>query len=456
MEFLCSKKQVVKSLLQIPKDIYQVCSKLHEHSFQAYIVGGAIRDALMKKEPKDWDVTTDATPEQVKAIFPKTIPTGEKFGTIIVKSGNTFVDVTTMREDANYSDRRRPDSVKFTSNLFLDLQRRDFTINAIAYDPIKNQIIDIFQGTKDLKRKIIRTVGNSRDRFNEDALRMLRLVRFTATLNFKPHRSAVKAINPELIKNVANERIQDELNKLLVAENIIPALKLLYNSGLLARIIPELTAGAGIKQGKNHQFDVLEHSFWTAQYVKPLLHLRLAALLHDVGKPITISHDETGIHFYKHEQVGAELSKKILKRLAYSRAIQEQVTLLVQEHMFQIHPHSTDKAIRRFIAKVGPEQAYDLIELRKADVMAMKHDPKSTWEYYQSMLARLDSIIMESHAFTVKELAITGSDLIRECQLKPGPLIGQILNQLLDQVLDEPKLNNYETLIAIAKKLVTD
>lgn len=227
MEFLCSKKQVVKSLLQIPKDIYQVCSKLHEHSFQAYIVGGAIRDALMKKEPKDWDVTTDATPEQVKAIFPKSIPTGEKFGTIIVKSGNTFVDVTTMREDANYSDRRRPDSVKFTSNLFLDLQRRDFTINAIAYDPIKNQIIDIFQGTKDLKRKIIRTVGNSRDRFNEDALRMLRLVRFTATLNFKPHRSAVKAINPELIKNVANERIQDELNKLLVAENIIPALKLL-------------------------------------------------------------------------------------------------------------------------------------------------------------------------------------------------------------------------------------
>lgn len=439
-------------MLTIPNDVLHICTILNKHDYDAYVVGGAVRDVLLNLNPEDWDITTNALPEEIQRIFPHTIPTGQKYGTISVKQGQTIVEVTTMREDANYSDGRRPDFVKFTSELVLDLQRRDFTVNAMAYNPLNNQLIDTFNGMKDLKKRILRTVGSSEQRFREDALRMLRLARFSATLGFKPHPTAVQALEPSLLQNVANERIQSELSKLLVGKNTVPALKLLYSSGMLDVIMPELAETAHISQGNRHRWDVLHHSFMTTQNIKPVLHLRLAALLHDIGKAATLSVDDQGLHFYQHELVGAEITKKILRRLRYSLALQDKVALLVKEHMFQIHPHSTDKAIRRFIARVGIDNIYDLIELRKADILAMRHNPKHTLEYYQAMLHRIDTLLAEKHVFTTKDLAITGSDLIKELNLSPGPIIGEILNHLLEVVLDNPDQNSPKALMQIAKE----
>ena len=235
---------------------------------------------------------------------------------------NKFVDVTTMRQDAHYSDARHPDHVEFTTDLNTDLGRRDFTVNAIAYDPLTRTFHDPYQGLRDLRRKILRTVGDPKARFGEDALRMLRLIRFSAVLAFKPDKQTMQGIQPHLMARIARERIKEELSKLLLADAIVQPLQLLYTSGLMEQIIPELAQAAGVDQGSYHPWDVLGHSIMTCQAIKPELHLRLAALLHDVGKPQTISEDQKGIHFYGHDQLGAELAKEILKRLTYSKHIQ--------------------------------------------------------------------------------------------------------------------------------------
>jgi poly(A) polymerase/tRNA nucleotidyltransferase (CCA-adding enzyme) len=435
-----------------PEPILAICRTLSGHGFQAYVVGGAVRDSLLGKPPTDWDVTTDATPEQVQQIFPKTLATGAKYGTITVRVDSQFVDVTTMRKDARYSDARHPDSVEFTTDLTTDLGRRDFTVNAIAYDPLTQTFCDPYHGLKDLRRRLLRTVGDPRSRFSEDALRMLRLIRFSATLEFKPERRTLDGIQPHLIARIAGERLKEEFNRLLLANNIVQPLQLLYTSGLLKYIIPELAAAAGVDQGSNHPWDVLGHSIISCQAVKPELHLRLAALLHDVAKPQTISEDQKGMHFYGHDQLGAAMAKEILRRLTYSKRIQAKVRLLVKHHMFQIHPYSSDRAIRRLIHRVGKENIYDLIELRKADVLGMNHNPKHVWAYYQAMIERVDQIIDADNAFALKDLAVTGTDLIEELNLQPGPLIGRILSHLLDKVLDEPELNNRRQLLAIAKE----
>lgn len=438
----------------IPASVLAVCRVLSGRGYQAYVVGGAIRDALLGKEAKDWDITTDATPDQVRQLFTKTLATGEKYGTITVIVDNHSVEVTTMRKDSLYSDARHPDHVEFTTDLTADLGRRDFTVNAIAYDPLSQTFYDPYHGLKDLRRKILRTVGDPKARFSEDALRMLRLIRFSATLGFRPEKNTLKGIQPQLIARIAKERIKEELSKLLLAESIAQPLQLLYTSGLLEQIIPELALTAGVKQGNYHPWDVLGHSITACQAIKPELHLRLAALLHDVGKPQTMSEDAKGIHFYGHDQIGAELAEAILQRLTYSKRIQNKVALLIRHHMFQIHPHSSDKAIRRLIHRVGKENIHDLIELRKADVLGMRHNPRQVWEYFQALTERVLQIIESDHAFTLADLAVSGTDLIEELSLKPGPLIGKILAGLLDKVLDEPELNTRPQLLALAKAFI--
>ncbi|HHX01158.1 MAG TPA: CCA tRNA nucleotidyltransferase [Firmicutes bacterium] len=440
--------------LKIPEPVLIICRVLSDHGYQAYIVGGAIRDALLGKTPADWDVTTDAMPDQVQQIFQKTLATGAKYGTITVVMENKFVDVTTMRQDAHYSDARHPDHVEFTTDLNTDLGRRDFTVNAIAYDPLTRTFHDPYQGLRDLRRKILRTVGDPKARFGEDALRMLRLIRFSAVLAFKPDKQTMQGIQPHLMARIARERIKEELSKLLLADAIVQPLQLLYTSGLMEQIIPELAQAAGVDQGSYHPWDVLGHSIMTCQAIKPELHLRLAALLHDVGKPQTISEDQKGIHFYGHDQLGAELAKEILKRLTYSKHIQTKVSLLIRHHMFQIHPHASDKAIRRLIHRVGVANIHDLIELRKADVLGMKHNPKHVLDYHQAMIERVNQIIEAENAFSLADLAISGTDLIRELNLQPGPIIGQILTALLDRVLDEPQLNNRSQLLSTANELI--
>lgn len=440
-----------KIKISIPQHVLKICQILNKHSFQVYLVGGAIRDLLLSKQPTDWDLTTDALPQQVQEIFPKTILTGERFGTVTVVIDQSQIEVTTMRLDANYSDGRRPDYVQFSSDILVDLHRRDFTINAIAYDPLSNKLIDPHQGRKDLSRKIIRTVGDPKQRFEEDALRMLRLIRFAASLDFRPHQRAIKALNPNLMSRVARERIQLELSKILLAKEIVQPLQLLASSGLLAKIIPELAEGAQVFQGNRHRWDVLGHSIMTAQAIKPELTLRLAALLHDIGKPQTVTQDQAGIHFHRHDIIGAKLVKTILRRLTYPKEIQNKVSLLVQHHMFEIHPHSSDKSIRRLITRVGRENIYDLLELRKADALAMKHDSRQIWDYYQAMTQRVSQIFAEFNAFSLRDLAITGTDLIQALDLSPGPLIGQILNHLFQLVVDQPQVNTFDFLIREAQ-----
>lgn len=440
--------------LSIPEPVLMICRVLATHGYQAYVVGGAVRDALLGKEPTDWDVTTDATPDHVRQLFAKTLSTGAKYGTITVIAANQAVEVTTMRKDAHYSDARHPDHVEYTTDLTADLSRRDFTVNAIAYDPLTQVFYDPYQGRKDLRRKTLRTVGDPQARFSEDALRMLRLIRFSATLGFKPDKNTLRGIQPCLIARIAKERIRDELNKLLVAESIVQPLQLLYTSGLLQQIIPELAQTAGVQQGSYHPWDVLGHSIMACQAIKPELHLRLAALLHDVGKPQTISEDLHGIHFYGHDQIGAELAQAILQRLTYSKHMQVKVCHLIRYHMFQIHPHSSDKAIRRLIHCVGVDNIFDLIELRKADVLGMRHNPRQVRDYYEALIERVDAIIKADNAFTLSDLAISGTDLIEELHLRPGPIIGRTLNALLDLVLDQPDLNTRPQLLALAKEFI--
>lgn len=440
-----------KPQIIVPQPVVQICQRLNTNGYQAYIVGGAIRDCYMYKTPTDWDLTTDATPDIVQKLFTNTITTGERYGTITVKFKKLLCEVTTMRLDAEYTDGRRPDSVRFSTDLVQDLQRRDFTVNAIAYDPLSQDYIDPFQGRKDIKLRTLRAVGDAKQRFKEDALRMLRLVRFSATLGFRPDRKAIAAINPEQIINVAQERIQDELSKLLVAPQVTKALELLHRSGLLAKIIPELDQAAHVTQGSRHHLDVLGHSFLATNYIKPELPLRLAALLHDISKPVTKQVDNNGYHFHNHDQLGANMAEVILNRLKYSKQIQRKVSQLIKHHMFQVHPHSTDKALRRFIVDVGLENVYDLIELRKADAMAMRHQPRQVWNWYQQMNQRMDEVIASMSAFSLRDLQISGTDIIVNFNLKPGPQIGIILEHLLQFVLDNPEHNTYEALLEQAK-----
>lgn len=444
-----------KPSIIIPEPVQIICAKLNQHGYQSYVVGGAVRDALLRKPPTDWDVATDAHPENVQQLFSKTIPTGAKYGTVTVVIDDALIEVTTMRRDANYSDARRPDYVIYTDNINEDLARRDFTVNAIAYNPSTQQFIDPFGGMKDLYRRILRTVGDPQARFREDALRMLRLIRFIAVLDFQPDRQTVAGIQPELITYVAEERIKDELSKLLVASSIAKSLELMYTSGLMTQILPELARTAGVKQGAYHYWDVLGHSIMTAQAIQPQLHLRLAALLHDIGKPLTFSEDENGIHFYGHELIGAEIAQNILQRLTFSKQLQNQVSLLIKYHMYQVHPHSTDKAIRRLIHAVGKENIFDLIELRKADILGMRHNPRQVWEYYQNMISRIDALLKAADVFTLSDLALTGHDLIRELGLQPSPTIGTVLNYLLELVLDNPELNTKPQLLALAQEYIS-
>lgn len=440
--------------ISVPEAVRQICFQLKEHGYQAYIVGGAVRDALLQLSPTDWDITTDALPDRVRQIFTRNIPSGQRFGTITVIYNELLVDVTTMRQDACYSNQRHPDYVEFCADIDQDLGRRDFTINAIAYNPLTNQFIDPFGGITDLRQSRIRTVGDAKARFYEDALRMLRLIRFSAVLNFKPAKQTIAAIQPELIIQIASERIKDELSKLLSADKIAKPLQLMYDSGIMEQILPELASTANISQGAYHRWDVLGHLIMTAQAVKPDLNLRLAALFHDIGKSETRIRDEFGIHFYGHDQIGATLTHSILNRLTYSKNTQDKVSLLVKHHMFQIHPNSTDKAIRKLIAKVGTNNIHDLLELRKADILAMKYNPRQTLNYYRLMKRRIDEILAAEHAFTRKDLAVSGSDLINELSLDPSPQIGQILQYLLDKVIEQPEVNNYTDLIARARAYI--
>ena len=446
-----------KIFTDIPAQVKEIARILNMEGFQCFLVGGSVRDSIMGFTPKEYDIATDAKPEDVQRIFKYTIPTGIKHGTVLVILDDMHVEITTFRSDGNYSDGRHPDRVEYTASIEDDLPRRDLTINAMAYNVLDGALIDMFDGMKDIKNKIIRSVGNPYERFTEDGLRIMRAIRFATKLNFNIEKETFDAIcrSTGMLASIAYERIREEFNGILISDNPFRGIELLRKTGILALIMPELMQGFGVSQNKFHKYDVYYHILHTIQAVEPLeteeltLLVRLAALFHDIAKPMVqkkVSKQEEPV-YYNHEVVGANVAKKIMKRLKYSNAEIDFVALLVRQHMFYYQDEWTDGAVRRFMKAVGVENIKPLLKLREADRLGSGNRKDKESKAIPKLLARIDKIIKEENAITVKDLKINGNDLMKEFNLKPGPIIGKILNYLLDLILDEPNLNDKEKLI---------
>jgi len=430
---------------------------------QVYLVGGAVRDMLRKTKNHDWDLATDAQPAEVSSIFAsvkgyaKVIPTGIKHGTVTVLYRGHNMEITTFRTETGYSDGRRPDAVNYAATIEEDLSRRDFTMNAIALRLPCSTIIDPFGGVKDIKAKIIRCVGDARARFAEDGLRPLRAVRFAAQLAFRLDPDTLGAISGALAVSakVSPERVRDELNKILASPAPSTAFLLMEKTGLLRLFLGELAACRGVEQKGFHSFDVLDHCLLALDYAAKNeypLELRLAALLHDIGKPAARKTGENGIFtFYRHEEISAAQSREILQRLRYPNAVIDAVCHLVKEHMFHYTEDWNDGAVRRFIARVGENNLQSLYRLRRADAYAMA--ARENYPAFLVQLAqRVEEVLAKSNVLSLKDLAVSGTDLMG-IGIKPGKAMGAILSQLLETVLNDPQENTREKLLLIAGKI---
>jgi len=434
--------------------------KIEKAGFEAYIVGGSVRDLLMKREVRDWDITTNAKPRDILEIFTESFYEND-FGTVGVKikeKGITknIVEITTYRTESQYSDKRHPDKIKFAKTIEEDLSRRDFTMNALAARVKKNsfEVVDLFNGQNDIKNKIIRAVGDAESRFSEDALRMMRAVRFQAELGFSIEEKTLEAIkkNAQLIKLVALERIKDELTRIIISENPAGGIDAMQKTGLLSYIMPELEKGIGVAQNRHHIHTIYKHSLLALKYCPSKnVSVRLAALLHDIAKPQTKRGEGTYATFYNHDHVGACVAEKILSRLRFSKEIIEKVKLLVDNHMFYYNPDEVgESSVRKLIKKVGLENIKDLIELRIADRLG-SGTPKAKPYKLRHLEYMIDRV---SHdAVSVKMLKINGNDLIKKIKIKPGPKIGAILDVLLAEVIENPEKNEKKHLLALAEEL---
>ncbi len=437
-------------MFNLPKGVEYIVNILHSNGHKAYIVGGAVRDLLLNKPIYDWDIATDAKPNQVISYFEKVIPTGIKYGTVMVKLEDGDYEVTTFRNDEKYSDGRHPDKVSFTKDIFEDLARRDFTINAIAYDPIHKNLIDPFFGRRDIEKKVVRAVGDPINRFREDGLRSLRACRFAAKLEFFIEPKTLSAISKTIsvFKKVAHERIRDEILKILSAEKPSIAFEYMRKSGLLKIIIPELYACIKVRQPKKyHAHDVYWHSIYACDAApKELPLLRLAALLHDISKPKC----KIGSTFYGHDTIGADTSEKIMKRLKFGSNDIKEVKNLVKNHMFNYSSDWTDSAVRRFIKRVGKENIEDLFLLRIADMKAMGREVDI--DYLREFKDRIENILRQEDALNLSDLKIDGKVIMKHFDIPQGPQVGKILNYLLDCVIENPKFNTKQKLLELAEK----
>jgi len=444
---------------KLPKEIVDILNKLKKDGFEAYAVGGCIRDLLLGKEPKDWDITTIAKPKQIQKIFPDSFYKN-KFGTVTVKTKSNKrtlkeIEITTFRTEQSYTDKRHPDKICFTLDLKNDLSRRDFTINALVMDKHK-EVIDLFNGKKDLRNKIIKAVGEPKKRFSEDALRMLRAIRLAIELNFKIEKETFKAIkeNAHLLQMIAKERIRDEFIKMIMSENPEKAIKLLEESDLLEYIIPELKKGIGVSQNKHHIYTIYQHSVLSLKFAaerKYNLEVRLAALLHDIAKPQVKRGEGENSTFYNHDFIGAKISIRILQRLRFSKKIIEKVALLVRNHMFVYNVDEvTEAGVRRLLRRVGKENINDLINLRVTDRLG-SGCPKAI----PYKLRHLEYIIekVSKDPISSKMLKINGNDLIKSLKIEPSPKLGLIIEALLSEVLENPKINTKQKLSLKAKEL---
>lgn len=446
--------------LPINNTIKEFASFFINNGFKLYIVGGAVRDYILKIDNEDYDFTTDATPEEIISIFKTTIPTGIKHGTVTVLfKGNSF-EVTTFRSEFDYRDGRRPEKVEFIRSLDEDLKRRDFTINALAANAIDGQIIDNHNGIKDLENKIIRAIGNPEERFEEDGLRIMRATRFASKLNFEVENQTQLAMKNKYknILKVSNERVKDELFKLLMGQSPEKGLQLLDKCNILDIILPELTKLKNIEQGGYHKVDAFNHTILCVKASAKLnypLNVRLAALFHDLGKAETQKEDpnrmsmytKVSYSFYNHELISEKLTTTILSRLKASNERIKNVSNLVRNHMFNYNFTWSDGAVKRFINRVGYENIHELFMLRMCDQMAIFD--KASWNSLSELEDRIETIMKKNEALSLKDLEINGLDLIN-LGIKKGPLFSQILNYLLNTVLDDPKLNKRDILLDIA------
>jgi len=443
----------------IPGEITTIVETIEKAGFQAYLVGGCARDIFLGRAPKDWDITTNATPEQIQTLFPKTVYENI-YGTIAVINEATEdptlrnVEVTPYRLESGYSDKRHPDTIKFSDKLEDDLKRRDFTINAIGLSLSKGAIkdmVDLFSGLSDIKDKTIRTVGNPKDRFNEDALRMIRAVRLSVELGFsieKETLSAIKSLSKN-IKDISIERIRDEFSKILLSSQPKQGIEILHETGLLKHIVPELEFAIGVGQNQAHAYDVWEHllrSLQTAADKGWDLDIRLTALFHDISKPKTkgISRETGIITFYGHEVIGSRETRKILTRMKFPVKTIEKVTKLVRWHMFFSDTEQiTISAVRRMIVNVGRENIWELMNVRICDRIGTgrpKEDPYRLRKYH----AMIEEALRDPVSLAM--LKVDGKRIMEVCNIAPGPKIGFILHALFNEVLDEPKLNTPEYL----------
>ena len=471
---------------KIPENIKEIIRKLETAGFEGFLVGGCVRDLLLNElelrrasrsesdqsvGPKDWDITTNAKPEEILKIFPEG-KYENGFGTVmlpmkyIVKNYSDemgdlgVVEITTYRIESKYSDKRHPDEIKFAKTLKEDLSRRDFTINAMAIK-IKNtkqEIVDLFGGQKDLKNKIIRAVGDASERFNEDALRMMRAIRFYSQLGFMIEEKTFSAIqkNAKNLEYISQERIRDELEKIILSKTPAKGIELLYESGLLQYIIPEIEIGYDVTQSHHHYYGpyntVYKHLIASLEKCpSEKLEVRLASLLHDIGKPEVKKGKGENATFYAHEYAGAKIAKKILERMKFSRAVIDKTVLLVKNHMFYYNTDEVgESGVRRVIRKVGLENINDLIDVRIADRLG-SGVPKAVpykLRHFKFMVEKVSK-----DAISVKQLKINGNDLMQELKIAPGPKIGAILDVLLARVIDDQKLNNKKDLLNLAEEL---
>jgi len=437
--------------MKLIKDVKEILNIFEKNGYKAYVVGGAVRNYVLNIKVEDYDITTDAHPNEVEKIFEKIVPTGIDFGTVtLIYKGNTY-EVTTFRKDFLYSKNRKPKKIIYTEDINEDIKRRDFTINSLYCD-IHGNIHDNFNGIDDINSKIIRTIGNPDKRFQEDALRMIRAIRFMSKLNFNIEQKTLESIkrNSELINNISKERINDEFNQILLSQNPSNGIRTLVNTNLMKAIIPEIYSTIDFEQyNKHHDKDVYEHTLSVLDNIEADLKLRLAALLHDIEKPKCLTIDEDGEgHFKGHHIKSAEKSVEILKRLKYDNKTIEDVRVLIRYHYLK-DISIKDKGVKRFIKNVGKERLEDIFKLNIADIKG-KATIDSIEKVY-SLKEKCNNILERNEPITVKDLKINGND-IKEIGIKEGPKIGEILNFLLDIVIENPKLNQKDVLIKKTKE----
>lgn len=438
--------------IKIPKECKEICHILKNKGYTAYLVGGAVRDHLMGKKVSDFDITTNARPEIIQKLFRRTVPTGIHHGTVTVLMGSHSFEITTFRAEGNYSNNRHPDEVFFSDHIEEDLERRDFTINAMAYDPLTHTLIDRHGGKKDLKSKVIRAIGNPEERFREDALRMMRCCRFSAQLDFSIDQRTFDdlVVHAKNLTEISKPRIGDEWRKImscaLPSRGIIP----MMTSGILKVILPELHRCADVSAGERHRYDLLGHLLKTTDYTPyDNLVLRFAALLHDCGKPDSIEGESNSVSFHGHEEHGAATSERLLRHYAFPNKFIDEVTHLIRNHSIIYTQEWTSAAVRRFIRRVGVEALKPLFLLRRADIWAAGGSIRPT-PFIDELELRTTEAIAASNVFTIKDMAVNGRDILGETGLLPGPKVGKLLELLLEAVIEDPALNTREKLIELA------